>query len=134
MKNKLLFIITSIVASLFFIPASMAGQDKEADEEMKVAAGKAVFKYRCMACHTLERSKNAFGPSLYGVVGRDAGIRPRFKYSKAMEDSKLVWTEDNLRKWVEDNEKLISQTRMRHVSIKDKVEQDYLMAFLKSLK
>jgi len=100
---------------------------------MEEAAGKEVFK-RCQACHSADSSKNTFGPSLTGVVGRDAASLPRFNYSEALRNSGLVWSEENLRKWVADNDKLVPGTRMRHVSISDAAEQDYLIAYLKTLK
>ncbi len=99
---------------------------------MEEAAGKEVFK-RCQACHSADPSRNTFGPSLNGVIGRKAASLPRFNYSQALRNSDLTWTEDNLRKWVADNDKLVPGTRMRHVSISDPAEQDYLIAYLKSL-
>jgi cytochrome c len=87
-----------------------------------------------MACHSLDSAKNAFGPSLRGVIDRPAGSLPRFAYSKAMLESGLVWSEENIRQWIADNEKLVPNTRMRHVSITDVTEQDFLIEFLKSLK
>jgi cytochrome c len=104
-----------------------------ADEEAMAAAGRVVF-HKCEACHSMDPSKNTFGPSLHGVVGRDAASLPRFHYSEALAQSGLVWTEENLRKWISDNEALVPDTRMRHVSITDRAEQDYLIAFLKTLK
>ncbi len=112
--------------------ALAADAGAEPDPAM-VAQGKIVFTQNCMSCHSLDTAKNAFGPSLVGVVGRDAGTVPRFDYSDAMQASGLVWTEDNLRKWIADNEALVPGTRMRHVSITDGATQDYLLAFLKSL-
>ncbi len=41
----------------------------QADEAAMAAAGAEVFK-RCQACHSTDSSKNAFGPSLIGVVDR----------------------------------------------------------------
>ena len=41
------------------------------------AKGKKVFS-KCKACHKIEDGKNAVGPSLYGVVGRDIGTEPGF--------------------------------------------------------
>lgn len=102
------------------------------DQEAMAAAGKAIF-HQCEACHTLDPAKNGFGPNLHGVVGREAGTVPRFAYSEALKNSGLTWNEDNLRKWVVDNEALVPGTRMRHVSVSDPVEQDYLIAFLKTL-
>jgi len=98
------------------------------------AAGEQVFQQNCTACHSSDPSKNTFGPSLVGVVGRKAGSVPRFAYSDAMSTADLTWTEDNLRKWIADNEALVPGTRMRHVSITDKAEQDYLISYLNTLK
>ena len=109
-------------------------QTATADEAAMVEAGRQLFSHHCTACHTLDPSKNAFGPSLIGVVDRPAASMPRFAYSEALQKSGLTWSEANLRKWVEDNEGLVPGTRMRHVSIKDPAEQDYLISFLKSLK
>lgn len=106
----------------------------QAEDDGMEAAGRQLFTHHCTACHSLDTSKNAFGPSLVGVVGRPAANVPRFAYSKAMQESGLTWTEDNLRKWIADNEALVPGTRMRHVSITDQAEQDYLISFLRTLK
>jgi cytochrome c len=112
--------------------AGMMVSPVQADEAAMAAAGADVFK-RCEACHSVDSSKNAFGPSLIGVVGRQAASLPRFSYSEALQESGITWTEDNLRQWVADNTKLVPGTRMRHVAITDTAEQDYLIAFLKTL-
>jgi cytochrome c len=100
--------------------------------EAEIAAGRQVFN-NCIACHSLEPGKLGFGPDLHGVVGRAAASIPTFDYSPALKKSKLVWTEDNLRAWISGNDKKVPGTRMRHVSITDRAEQDYLIAFLSSL-
>lgn len=106
----------------------------QADERSMEAAGRQLFVHHCTACHSLDTSENAFGPSLVGVMGRPAASVPRFAYSEAMQASGITWSEDNLRKWIADNEALVPGTRMRHVSITDQAEQDYLISFLRSLK
>lgn len=105
-----------------------------AAETMEQAAGMQVFKHHCTACHSDNPSLNTFGPSLTGVVGRPAASLPRFAYSDALRASGITWTEANLRKWISNNEKLVPGTRMRHVAITDPAEQDYLIAYLKSLR
>lgn len=47
--------------------------------------------------------------------------------------SGLIWTEDNLRKWISDNVHMVPNTLMPHVSISDPAEQIYLIAYLKKL-
>ena len=94
------------------------------------AAGHQLFKDHCAACHTRPVS---YGPSLNGIVGRRAGVL-LFPYSDALKKSGLVWTEDNLRKWIADSAKMIPNTLMPHVAISDPAEQIYLIAYLKTLR
>ena len=102
-----------------------------AAETIEESAGKQVF-HRCMACHSVEPGKLGFGPNLHGVIGRPAASLPTFVYSDALKASGIIWTEDNLRKWIAGNTDFVPGTRMRHVAITDKAEQDYLLAYLKA--
>ena len=102
----------------------------------KQAAGQKIFDDHCAICHRLKRrqSSRVFGPNLNGVVGRPAGIVAGFLYSDALKKSGLVWTEDNLRKWIADSAGTIPNTLMPHVSVSDPAEQIYLIEYLKTLK
>lgn len=123
-------IITSAMAvGLSF---SIAASVQADTDKMMAAAGKELFN-KCSACHSLDSSKNSFGPSLIGVVGRKAAVLPRFAYSDALKNSGITWNEENLRKWIAGNDQFVPGTRMRHVEITDKAEQDYLIAYLKTL-
>lgn len=128
---------TLIAAIIIFLGSTLSGVShaedaNQAADEATIAAGREVFNH-CIACHALEPGKQGFGPDLHGVVGRAAASSPTFEYSQALRKSKIIWTEDNLRRWMSGNDKMIPGTRMRHVSITDKAEQDYLLAFLKSI-
>jgi len=99
------------------------------------AAGRRIFSDHCASCHMQKSGAQVvFGPSLAGVVGRRAGSLKEFPYSEALKKSGLVWTEDNLRKWIADSKQMIPNTLMPHVSISDSAEQLYLVAYLKALK
>ena len=67
------------------------------------AAGEKVFK-KCKACHTIQEGKNKVGPSLFGVVGRPAGIVAKFRYSSSVNaaaEKGLVWTAENIIAYLE---------------------------------
>ena len=103
--------------------------------EAEQIAGRQLFKDHCVACHTQRPgARVVFGPSLEGVVGRPAGSVAGFPYSDALKKSGLVWTDDNLRKWIADSTHTVPNTLMPHVSISDPAEQIYLIAYLRTLK
>lgn len=76
------------------------------------ANGEAVFKKRCVACHTLEEGKNKVGPSLFAIVGRKAGTVPGYKYSDSYVEAGekgLTWTEDKIVPYLEDPKKYMAE-------------------------
>ena len=75
--------------------ASGGGDFAELLAAADAEAGKKVFR-KCKACHKLEEGKNAVGPSLFGIVGRDIGSGARFNYSDAMKGVEGDWTLANL--------------------------------------
>lgn len=73
-----------------------------------VTRGQLLFKKHCSQCHTIRRDGlnpygSLLGPSLYGVMGRTAGQNQRTgwaKYSEAVEASGILWTENNMMKFL----------------------------------
>ncbi len=69
------------------------------------AAGETVFR-RCMACHVVEPGVNRVGPSLHGVVGRQAGTAEGFnRYSASMTaagEAGLVWEPEQIKGYLTD--------------------------------
>ncbi len=93
-----------------------------------------MFEHRCRNCHANDPAKQSYGPSLVGIVGRKAGTIDGFAYSDAMKTSGIVWTEDTLRSWIAYNTGFMPETRIKHMAITDKNEQDFILTYLKSLK
>lgn len=122
-------IILSAAAAL--APASAMSP---AGEEAMAKGGHIMFDHRCRSCHADDPALKSYGPSLVGVVGRKAASIDGFAYSDAMKASGIVWTEDALRSWMADNKSVLPGTRMRHIGVTDRMEQDMLLSYLKSLK
>ena len=92
------------------------------------ASGKDVFEKRCGGCHALDRDKE--GPQLHGVYGRRAASVASFQYSDALKNSKVVWTDETLERWLTDTEKLVPNNDMTfHVEKPD--ERRAIIAYLK---
>jgi cytochrome c len=130
------YLLAGTLSAIGFVAAATTGLAQYPTPGFSVlraeqVAGRQLFKDRCASCHAAPIS---YGPSLNGIVGRQAGSLPRFPYSDALKKSGLVWTEDNLRKWIADSAKTIPNTLMPHVSVSDPAEQIYLIAYLKTLK
>lgn len=84
----------ALVSALF---AAIGSQGHAAEGDP--AKGEIVFK-KCMTCHRIgEGAKNATGPVLNGVIGRQAGTYPDFKYSAlnhAAGENGLIWNEETI--------------------------------------
>lgn len=95
------------------------------------AQGEKVFN-KCKACHSLEEGKNKVGPSLHGVIGRQAAAVDGFKYSKAMQDSGLTWDEDTLEKYLANPRGVVPGTRMAFAGLKKDDEIEDVLAYIKA--
>jgi cytochrome c len=92
--------------------------------------GKELFEKRCGGCHAQDRDKE--GPRLGGVYRRPAASVASFRYSDALQKSKIVWTEATLDKWLTDPEKLVPDSDMNfHVESPD--ERREIISYLKQM-
>ena len=92
--------------------------------------GETVFN-KCKACHSVEEPKNKIGPYLVGVFGRPAGSVEGFKYSPAMKDSGVTWTEETLAAYLADPRGYIKGNRMAFAGLKSHEDIVDLIAYLK---
>jgi len=95
------------------------------------AAGETVFM-QCKTCHLLEEGKNGVGPSLYGVVGREAGQIDGFNYSDANANSGLTWTPEVLFEYLEAPREYMPGTRMAYPGLKEAQDRADVIAYLET--
>ena len=104
------------ITALTILAASAGAALAEGDAE----AGKKIFN-QCQTCHvvaapdgTILAGKNAkTGPNLYGVVGRQAGTYPDFKYGESMVEAGtkgLVWDQVKMVEYVANPTKFLKTT------------------------
>ncbi len=93
------------------------------------AKGKTVFK-TCAGCHSLTAGKNKVGPSLAGIVGREAGTAEGYRYSKAMKESGITWDEESLSTFLANPKDMVPGTKMRIRGVKEGKRMD-LIEYLK---
>src|SRR5262245_6280492 len=93
------------------------------------SAGQKVFQQRCGGCHSLDRDLE--GPRLRGVFGRAAASVNGFPYSEALRNSKVVWTEETLDRWLTDTETVAPNNEMTF-RVNSPSERRAIIEFLKS--
>ena len=90
------------VVSAVAMGAGLFGGSASAQDAAK---GEQVFK-QCMTCHRIgPDAKNAVGPVLTGIIGRQSGTAAGFSYSalnKAAGENGLVWSNDLIMAYLPD--------------------------------
>jgi cytochrome c len=99
------------------------------------AAGEAAFRRLCTACHIVTaEGRRGVGPTLFGVVGRKAGSVEGFRYSNAKRDANLVWTPEQLDKYLTNPREFMPGTTMAFAGIRNDAERANVVAYLQTLK
>ncbi len=100
------------------------------------AHGEELFKTYCTACHNTMKgaTPDMYGVvlPLHGIVGTEAAQTKGFFYSKAMRESEIVWTEENLDKYLEDPKKMIPEIRMEFVGLENQQDRLDIIAYILS--
>ena len=98
------------------------------------AAGKTVAVAQCNVCHSFEKGgKTVFGPNLFDIYGKPAGAIKGYKYSQAMLDSGLTWTDAALIEFLANPEQFLVGTKARFPGVKSAQQRADLIAYLKTL-
>ncbi len=92
--------------------------------------GRRTFKL-CQSCHTLnEGGQNLVGPNLYGMFGRDIGAVEGYTYSKAVQDSDIVWTPEILGEWLESPRNFLPGNKMSFAGVRKPEDRTAVIAYI----
>ena len=81
---------------IFLVGSVVSGGAAMAENQGNPERGKRLFR-ACKACHSVEAGGGVVvGPPLHGVFGRRAGTVDGYKYSGALANAKIVWTEETI--------------------------------------
>jgi cytochrome c len=92
------------------------------------ARGEQIY-VRCLACHALAYDR--VGPRHCGLFDRPAGSVTGFEYSPAMRDSKIIWNEQTLERFLARPLEVVPGTTMTYDGVPDAQDRRDLVAYLK---
>ena len=98
------------------------------------SSGAALFGTRCGTCHKVfNGATNAYGPDLYGIVGRKAGSNGNFDgYSPAMKAYGKRWTKEELGRFLENPQGTVPGSLMNIPGVVDAQERAAIVDYLDS--
>ncbi len=123
MKTRMILVAGFTAALAAFAAPALAEGDAD--------VGKKVYN-KCKACHSMAKGKNKVGPTLFGIIDRDAAAIKGFKYSKAMKGSGLKWDEETLWKFLAKPKTLVPGTRMTFAGLKKEADIENVIAYIKA--
>jgi cytochrome c len=99
----------------------------------KPVDGAALFKQQCATCHTTSASDPARqGPTLFNIVGREAGTIEGFRYSAGFATAKFKWDEQKLDEWLANPQAVIPGAVMPYRQAKSEI-RIAIVSYLKEL-
>lgn len=114
--------VVGLILATSVMGTAWADVDKGADS----------FDSNCAECHSVAKTlKNKKGPSLFGVVGRNAASVPGFAYSDAMRAAGFAWTPEKLDAYIAAPKKLVPDGKMKFDGLDDAAERADLIDFLR---
>lgn len=109
-----------VVLSLAAVMALAGGPVLAAGDAAK---GEKVFK-KCKACHTTDAGKHKVGPSLAGVVGRQAGTAEGYTKYKGLKGADWTWDDASLDEYLMDPKKFTHMKSGKKASMVLKLKKE----------
>ena len=121
----------TIAAIAIILPllSHAVGAQNGADRE----EGQLAFNNNCRTCHVADEGDHRLGPSLHGIVGREAGSSSGARYSSAMRNSDVVWDEEALDRFLENPDAVVPGHNMKPFGgVSSTEERAKIIAYLKT--
>ena len=119
------------------VPGESADKTEAASEQAQDELGPAAMRrgrilfLQCRACHSLKQGEeHKVGPNLHRVIGAPAAHKPGYVYTDSLKQSGVVWSRDNLSRFLADPYSLVPGTAMVFVGIERGSDRAALIAYL----
>ena len=122
--------VTTVASTTSAETSSGSGDIMAIFASTRAEEGAKVFK-QCSACHSIaEGGKNKIGPALWGVLGRQVGSLPDYKYSKAMAAHGKKWTFEEMNGFLLKPKDWIKGTKMSYAGLKKEKDRAAVILYM----
>lgn len=119
------------------VPGPAAGPMGQATEQPQTGPDPAAMRrgrilfLQCTACHSLkEGEEHKVGPNLHQVMGAPAAHKPGYIYTDSLKESGIVWSRQNLSRFLADPYSLVPGTSMVFIGIERGGDRAALISYL----
>lgn len=139
-KNRIFTALTALLALVMLVgcerqpPAERVAVTLPVYTQGDAQRGKQLYDDNCEKCHKLQAGNNEKGPQLLRIYGAKAGQLSDYQYTDALKNSHLVWTADNLDRYINDPKKTVTGTRMRSKPVADAKDRQDIIAYVSTLR
>ncbi|MBH0238468.1 c-type cytochrome [Methylobrevis albus] len=99
--------------ALLALAGLLAAAPAFAQADAPAADGQTSFNNSCRTCHALNEGDHRLGPSLAGVVGREAGSVEGYGFSSALARADFTWDEARLDAFIENPDAVVPGHNMK---------------------
>ena len=122
--------VTTVASTASAETSSETGNIMAIFASTSATEGEKVFK-KCAACHSIAQGgKNKIGPALWGVIGRQVGSLPDYKYSKAMAAHGKKWSFEEMNGFLIKPKDWIKGTKMSYAGLKSEKERAAVILYM----
>lgn len=112
-------------------PVEKAAPKELSVEEAMLKRGRIVW-FKCRSCHELGvNGPHKVGPNLNGLMGAEAAKKEGFVYSKAFQESGIVWNDEALDAFITKPTSYVKGTKMAFVGIKKESDRKALIKYIR---
>jgi cytochrome c len=121
-------IVLPSAAAFALLSGAALAQSEVSPDEARLA-----FNNHCRTCHVTTEGDHRLGPSLHGVLGREAGAASGYAYSSAMKNAELVWDAETLDRYIENPDAVVPGNKMKpYTGISDPEERAKIIGHLEN--
>ena len=112
-------------------PTPASAQQPQAERDPAAMRRGRILFLQCRACHSLKEGEaHKVGPNLHRVIGAPAAHKPGYIYTDSLKQSGIIWSRQNLSRFLADPYDLVPGTAMVFIGIERGADRAALIAYL----